>query len=283
MFECTRFTDFIQAHIERTDENRKFYDKNEVKKIAQNCNLRTPIILGKFNSVYEVLFDDLPSRFVLKNTFLSSKNGIYLLEKSGKPNIYNEFLRKKEISLSDIVDDLKALKVDGSTVLIEEFVVGENGANQIPFDYKLYCFNGQVEFILQINRNTSPDSMVFFDKEFNLMGEDLVESDFLIVKKGDPFIPKNNRNLIEVAQFISKYVNRPFVSVDVYTNGQDVYIGELTGGPGGPYYGAAFRFTDKFDLFLGEKMIEGYKSLSWSIPAISRKAPAVSLLKRKND
>lgn len=281
MFECTRFTDFIQAHVEKTDKNRKFYDKNESKKIAQNCSLKTPTVLNKFNSIYDVLFDDLPPRFVLKNTFLSSKNGIYLLEKSGEPNTYREFLREKQISPSDIVNDLKALKVDGSTILIEEFIVGENGENQIPFDYKLYCFNGQVEFILQINRNTSPDSMVFFDKEFNLMDEDLVESDFLIVKKGDPFIPKNNKNLIEVAQLVSKYVNCPFISVDVYTNGQDVYIGELTGSPGGPYYGAAFRFTDKFDLFLGEKMIDGYKSLSWPIPSVSKRAPAFSLLRRK--
>lgn len=281
MLICTRFTDFIQAHVEKTDGNRKFYDKNEVKKIAYKCNLKTPNILGKFNSIYDISLDAFPGEFVLKNTFLSSKNGIYLLKKSSTPNIFSELLRKKEMTWDEIVNDLIKLKVDKSEILIEELIVGENGEGQIPFDYKLYCFDGRVEFILQIDRNTVPDSMVFFDGEFNLIDESLVESDFRIVQKGIPLVPKNNKSLIENAQLISRYSNRPFVSVDVYTNGQDVYIGELTGGPGGPYYGAAFRFTDKFDIFLGEKMINGYNSRAWPIPFISKKAPSVSLLKKK--
>lgn len=273
MFNCERFTDFIQAHVEKTDDNRVFYDKNKTKYFALEAGLNVPGVIASYSSFAEVDFGSLPSRFVLKCTSLSSKKGVYLLKRLDKYK-YFELLRCSDFSIADIQSDLKGLGAENSDLIAEELIVGEQGDEKIPFDYKFYCFEGEVEFILQIDRNVSPESMCFFDGKFCPADELIVSSDYKLIQKGAHVKPKNFLLMLESARALSAVTNRPFVSVDMYTDGHSCYVGELTGGPGGPYYGAAFKLSESFDLLLGSKMISSYMKRGWEIPVISKLAPA---------
>ncbi len=50
--------------------------------------------------------------------------------------------------------------------IVEERVPSLLGAGPIPFDYKFYSFRGEVAMVLQIDRNTRPSKLAFFDGGF---------------------------------------------------------------------------------------------------------------------
>jgi len=70
---------------------------------------------------------------------------------------------------------------------------------------------------------------------------------------GKPIVPRNWPQMEEVAHRIASHMDTSFVCVDVYTNGRDTILGELTSHPGGPYFGTNTRFLPEFDLALGQK------------------------------
>ncbi|MBF8780858.1 hypothetical protein IV505_14135 [Pseudomonas fulva] len=270
---CKYFTDFIQAHAERSDKNRFFIDKLTTREVLTAAGLQTPKQISKFSSVENIDFDELPDPVVLKLTNLSSKAGIYLLYrvKGG----YFEQLSNKLMTQVEVVDDIRRLcKGQKSPVIAEELITGENGVLKIPFDYKIYTFNGKPEFILQINRNPKVDEISFFDGDFEPITDSRATTSEEFSKPGVPIKPGNYREMLDAAKRAANELNRPFISVDMYTTGVDVYIGELTPTPGGPYFGSIFKFSDAFDLYLGSLMIDGYKQRDWSIPEIETTPPA---------
>ncbi|MFF7061223.1 ATP-grasp fold amidoligase family protein [Pseudomonas sp. NPDC008258] len=272
---CTYFTDFIQAHTERSDKNRFFIDKLTTREVLTSAGLHTPSQISKFDSIEAVIFDELPDPVALKLTNLSSKAGIYLLYrvKGG----YFEQLSNKLMTESEIVADIRRLcKGHKSPLIAEELVIGENGPLKIPFDYKIYTFNGNPEFILQIDRNPKIDEICFFDGNFEVITDSRATTTGEFTKLGAPAKPRNYLDMLEAAKKASKEIDRPFISVDMYTTGTDVYIGELTPTPGGPYFGSIFKFSEDFDLYLGGIMIDGYKRREWEIPEIETPPPARS-------
>lgn len=269
------FTDFIQAHIEKSDKNRFFIDKISTRTVLSSAELLTPEQIAQFKSVEEIEFNNLPDPVVLKLTNLSSKIGIYLLYRINGG--YFEQLSKRLMTKEDVIKDLKRLSNgQKSPIIAEQLVVGENGALRIPFDYKIYTFNGKPEFVLQIDRNQKIDEISFFDGEFTPIKDSRATTSEEFSKLGSAAIPKNYLEMLEAAKKAANQIDRPFISVDMYTTGSKVYVGELTPTPGGPYFGAIFRFSDDFDLYLGKLMIEGYQKRGWPIPEIETPPPVRS-------
>ncbi len=71
--QCRYFTDFIQAHTEKSDPNRIFIDKIAAQKFLDSANLKTPTKYFTLKSFDEIDFEKLPDPVVLKLTNLSSK------------------------------------------------------------------------------------------------------------------------------------------------------------------------------------------------------------------
>ncbi|WBU59436.1 ATP-grasp fold amidoligase family protein [Paracoccus albus] len=268
-----RFTDFIQAHIEKTDSHRISIDKEETRRIAAAAGARLPQLYQLARSPNEVDFANLPNAFVIKPTHLCSKKGVFVLFRVR--DRFLDLFSMKLLSETEVIAELtRAIGTQLSSVMVEEFVTGENGQVEIPYDYKLYTFDSGVELIIQFNRNTAPDEICFFNGQFEPLGTDIVRVNENYAIPGRPIVPKQAEQLLMVAQSVQKEIDRPFISVDCYATAADVIVGELTPGPGGPYYDGLFRFSPTLDWQLGGYQIDGYRKRGWDIPMVAGFPPS---------
>jgi hypothetical protein len=279
MREAQRFTEFLQARVEH-GSNPRYYrpNKQAARVIADLCGLRSPAIYGVFPGPDAVAFDGLPERFVLKASNLANKRGVFLLRRE-EGGFHDSFTNKVWDSAA-IIDELtralvKAERLESASIIAEEWVAGENGAGQIPFDYKLYAFSESVELIQQIDRNVSPAQLAFFGPGFTPLREDFVTLG-PTVAPGQHVVPANAAAMLDAAKRVSDHLRMPFIRVDMYTSGKDVYLGELTPGPGGPYTNQ-FRFSPAFDAELGTYWKLALRREGEPIPKIAKDPPTIAL------
>lgn len=100
-----------------------------------------------------------------------------------------------------------------------------------PADYKVYCFQGEPQYILVCvgRENDGHPKFFFFDKDWKLarINKDSIDApdDFSIDK------PSCLEELLQYARKLSKPF--PFVRVDFYVDGEKIYFGEMTFTPSG--------------------------------------------------
>ncbi|MBL8599236.1 MAG: hypothetical protein JNL14_16000 [Devosia sp.] len=276
--EARRFTEFDYAPTP-PGFNEFVPNKEASRAVAEALGLRVPACLGRFGSVADIDLAGMPGRFVLKATNLSSKQGVYLLTVVG-PDAFSDRFTRRTFSTAEIQQHLagKLAKRKGSEnapILAEEWVVGENGADQVPFDYKMYTFDGTVEFVLQTNRNLKPTGLAFFGHGFEPLEEHCVVKVRDNVQRMAPVRPANWQHMLDAASSVSRHLDTPFISVDTYTTGSDVVIGELTPRPGGPYHGM-WQFSDVFDGELGTYYKQAYRRRGLSIPIVTGLPPVLT-------
>lgn len=88
-------------------------------------------------------------------------------------------------------------------------------------------------------------------------------------------VPCNFRQMVTAATKLVRMTRVPFMSVDMFTNGFDFRVGEITLRPGGPFYGESFRLSESTDLEWGRLTRETYKQNRWKIPWVAENSPAV--------
>jgi hypothetical protein len=127
-------------------------------------------------------------------------------------------------------------------VLVETFL-GDEAIS--PPDYKFFCFSGRTEFVMvAFGRYSAGQSRAFMDRDFN-------PAPFTygpIYGQPSPPRPSNYVQMLEIAERISDGFG--FLRVDLYTVGQEIYVGELTCYPGGGYVQAS---PTEYDFLLGRK------------------------------
>lgn len=210
-------------------EYTQMVDKAEAKRYVTDLIGEQYIIptIGVFTRFEDIEFDSLPKRFVIKCTHNSG--GVVVVDDKSKLDINEtkvKFTRMLKSKFYYIGREWPYKNVV-PRIIIEENLQEEGTTEQIN-DYKLMCFNGKVRcsFVCS-NRNAKHGLCVnFYDTEWNPM----------------PFerhYPKNPREIskpsqydkmVELAEKLSK--NIPFVRMDFYQKGEQVYFGELTFYPG---------------------------------------------------
>jgi hypothetical protein len=89
-----------------------------------------------------------------------------LLRRRGA-DVFYDMLQRKEMSGAAIRREQSSIqkisrkhKRDSQRkIIVEEMIIDEFGSELIPFDYKFYTFNGDVKFIVQVDRNSTPPSI----------------------------------------------------------------------------------------------------------------------------
>ena len=277
-----RWTEFISLRMSRKDPAFRRYDKFEVAAIARELGVRSPAILRVFDKPAD--FDDagLPDAFVLKPVAMTGKRGVMVLRRLPDRSGYFDLLGRRRLGRGDIVAEQqrwralwKANRRGPYRLIAQEIVVGENGPDQIPLDYKTYAFNGVVKFIQQIDRNTSPPPLYTFHLgEFSASAyPKYVETDWTKIRRGTPVVPRCRDDLIRTAKAISLALKTPFISVDLYAGIDGPVLGELTSTPGTPYFGGSFRFTPDFDEELGREWLDALDRLGLAAPLFDDAAP----------
>ncbi len=206
-----------------TEKYGKYVDKYEVRRHVKEKVGEKYLndIIGVFDSVSDIKFDNLPKQFVLKGTHGSGYN-IIVKDKS-KLDV-NKTKKKLSQFLSDnyyykfrelIYKDVKP------RILIEKYISEIDSDSLI--DYKFHCFHGEPKYVF-VQRNT-PSNLKkgFYDMSWNkVMPENHIPafSDAEFVK------PDNFDEMIQVATKLSE--GFIFLRVDLYSIGNKIIFGELT-------------------------------------------------------
>ena len=281
--EALRFTEIVYGPAIPGVE-RFLPSKSNSRASAIAAGVRVPAQYATFEGPDAVDFDKLPDRFVLKADNMASMRGVYLLQRRG--GAYYEHFSRRMRTKDWVLDNLRTTlrergKSERSLVHAEEFIVGENGPDEIPYDYKMYTFDGEVEYILQVNRNTQPDQGAFFRRGFAPMEEHLISRRSL--GKGQPVRPRNWEEMLDAAKRIAVSLDVPFIRVDLYTTGAEAVLGELTPRPGGPYYGGQLRFSTEFDVELGTYWRMALRRRGASAPIVTGLPPVLEKIERQQD
>lgn len=140
-------------------------------------------------------------------------------------------------------------------IFAEEFI--KDPINKVPNDYKFYCFNGKVDYLIVCTERDKGTKIDFFDDKFNWLD---IECSKPNNKLHRPQKPKNFEMMIEYAEILSK--DFPQVRVDLYEIDGHVYFGELTF-----FDGAGFDYYEyDTDMWLGKKFdIETIKKSKYYI------------------
>lgn len=253
------FRHYLHMRATKQDMSADFSGRQRVHEVANAIGARIPTIYREHSEPADIDDAGLPDAFVVKPNCMWSTKGVMVLRRRSK-GVFHDILSRKDVTLDKIIDTQLGWKEKWDSqprskpfaTVIEEMVIGENGADQIPYDYKCYTFNGEVRFILQINRNVRPVALAFFLNEFATFNySNHLKTPWKTVQRAEPVIPKCAKQIIEVASAASRYLKTPFVSVDTYASLSGPVIGELTRAPGGPYVGSMFRLKPKLDAEFG--------------------------------
>lgn len=221
-----RFTEKLQwlKLYNQNPDYIKMVDKAQVKDYVKDIIGNEHIIptLGIYNSFDDIDFEILPNEFVLKTTHGS---GSVFVCKDKKTFDYK---KANDLLTSDLHTNYylwgrewpyKFVKPR----IIAERLIGDKNSKFSPTDYKLYCFNGEVKFILicsERNLNNKKSKTRYFDVDFNEFYANNNKFD------GDIDKPKNFEKMKELACKLSK--DMPHVRVDFYEVEDKIYFGELT-------------------------------------------------------
>ena len=92
----------------------------------------------------------------------------------------------------------------------------------VPIDYKLYCFNGKVEYILVATERYAKIKRNFYDTSWN----EVIYFKNQNLNSKSPKKPTRLKEMIHIANDLSSVF--PFVRVDLYEKDNSIIFGELT-------------------------------------------------------
>jgi hypothetical protein len=200
-------------------------------------------LYGVWDDPSALVFDQLPSSFVLKVTSGSGLN--ILCRDKSQLNVestrselaewmrYNEYWDAREWAYKNI----------RPRIICERFLTDERGA--IPDDYKFFCFDGEPRFVQIDTDRFTNHRRDFLDLEWKLLPFRL---DYSSSGREMPR-PGNLEQMISVARALSQ--GFPFVRVDLYAIRERVFFGEMTWYP----EGGLGRFSpDVYDLYIGQAL-----------------------------
>lgn len=179
-------------------------------------------LIGVYDTVDEIPWNDLPNKFVLKcthgsgsNIICKDKHTLGIEEANRKLNQWmksNWYWFGREWCYKDIKP----------SIICEEFIENETGG-QLK-DYKFYCFNGEPKMIQVISeRDNGYYYLDHFDLEWN---------EFNIPRKNhsqNPVVqekPIELNKMIDISRKLSR--NIPFARIDLYNSARGIFFGEIT-------------------------------------------------------
>ncbi len=248
-----RFTEKLQLYKMkyRNPDMLRCTDKYEVRKYIEEKGFGKYLIplIGVYNSVKEIDYSKLPSKFVAKTTdggggnqVLICKDKHTLTEKAFKARLKGWMSARK---VKKQAGREWAYENNYPRRIIIESLIGADNADKGLCDYKFFCFNGKVSFIYGLSDRNVGESVQLgvYDTDFNKLEvsrNDERPQDIPLVK------PTNFNEMKVIAKALSK--DFPHVRVDLYNIEGKIYFGELTFYDGSGY----MTFTpDSFDEEMG--------------------------------
>ena len=232
------FLNFVSEEFYKrgSDLRRLMSDKANAPDLVAGWGLRSAArkhLIRDLNELNEELLGD---RCAFKYGKGWSAKGVYLLERVGK----GRYLDQKSLQVFTLdglrkaqAQVLKYYKHENPYWLIEEFHRGALSNAEIPYDYKIYTFQGIIGFIISVDRNASPPRIAIYDGNLKPF---IVDEDYLCpspnVQQGNHILPKHILEHLWWARELSLKTDSPFVRIDMYDTDKGPAFGEYTFSPG---------------------------------------------------
>lgn len=207
----------------------------------QGCSTILNRLLAVYNSPDEIIWDELPEKFAIKCTHGCGYNIIirnkHKLDLQAIRLQLSEWMREKfgRKSLEPHYDRIIP------RIILEAYI--ETRSGRLPWDYKVFCFNGVAKLIEVCSERDLELRVDFFDLDWNKLSISL-ES---LQREMPPERPDCLSEMLACAEKLARPF--PFVRVDFYDNDGLPVLGELTFTPGS---GMSTRLSDHGLRYLGD-------------------------------
>lgn len=203
----------------------KLADKYEVKKIMSHVLGDKYIVptYGIWNTFEEINFDVLPNEFVLKCTH-DSGSVVICHDKSTFDFNKAKKILKNSLNKNQYLAGREWVYKNIAPRIIAEKLLKNNQDISAINDYKFMVFNGRTEMSFVCTNRFQDLKQTFFDREWKKLPIQMLynQSELPISK------PHNYDLMLEISDKIGKYVNIPFLRVDLYEVNNKIFFSEIT-------------------------------------------------------
>ena len=200
-------------------------DKYAVRSYIEKCGCSELLntLIGAWDRVEDIPWDDLPNQFVLKWNFGAGMNVICCDKtKLDRDETFKQLKKWGKCKYWLPYSEMQ-YKYAPKKIVCETYLNDGNGL--LPQDYKVYCFHGKAKYVmLCVGRELGCPKFYYFDRELKLAklsSDGLNAPEDLKIEN-----PECVEKVFEYAEKLSKPF--PFVRADFYVVGEKVYFGELT-------------------------------------------------------
>ncbi|MCR5460315.1 MAG: carbonic anhydrase [Acetatifactor sp.] len=203
-------------------------------------------LIGKYDSVNDIDWDNLPNQFVIKTTHGSGGNNVVICPDKTKLDV-SALKGTLETSSHPVKTNTAGREWAyyglHPGIIVEELLVNSENPKAGINDYKIFCYNGVAKYVVLDADRYIGHKRNIYDREWNDLR---ILSDCPAVDREIPK-PQNLDELLEVAEKLSE--GFPYVRIDLYDVDSKIYFGELTFYPWSGY--VQFE-PDEWDTIFGE-------------------------------
>lgn len=219
-------------------------DKFRLHEYVRSIGLENimPQIYGKWENAYQIDWDMLPEKFVIKCNHGAKWNIIC----TNKKNLDKKAAEQQLASWLKMDYGQKEFEVHYSyikPVIFAEEYIEPNIDKLMPDDYKIYCFNGKPAFLLVCLEREKELELEWYDFEWNVFDIGAKTNKQKATKT------ESLHKMIEYARQIAEPL--PFVRVDFYNRSGEPVLGELTFTP---MYGMAKYYSKEGNRKIGDML-----------------------------
>ena len=220
-------------------------DKYAVRAYVEERGLGETLtpLLAVYETADDIDFDALPNRFALKANFGAGRN-IICTDKNQLDQVATREKIRQWLGPAHYSESERHYNLIPHKFVCEEFI--DDGTGGFPVDYKFMCIHGKVHCILGVKgREAGHGSYLPYSRDWRPLPEyyrgNSTATELLPC-------PANLDKMIEVAERLAKGIE--LVRVDLYSNGQKIWFGEMTLTPSGCIF---HRWTQKALNVMGEE------------------------------
>jgi len=206
------------------DKEAELYDKLRVKQYLKNLaipDLHIAELYATYKKVNEIDLSKLPDKFVLK-TAHGCNNSYICVDKS----IFNlsEVKKRLKTALNSNPEKMQCEYFSVKTskvILCEEYI--DDHIEKFPLNYNFHCIKGKA-VIISIIRKYDNVAIRYDSVDRNWESLDCCIEE--PISKGTTQKPLNFDKMLQIAEELATPF--PFVRVDLYNSGGEIYFGEFT-------------------------------------------------------
>lgn len=200
-------------------------------------------LIGVWDSVDEINWDELPNKFALKCNHGCGYN--IICDDKSKLNIAEAELKLRTWMASDfsLVNAEPHYSKIPRKIICEKYIENESGKGLLPADYKIHCFHGEPKVVAYYIERDINIKRSFYDVDWNIME---IGKEKHGIKSDKPVCLEE---MLEVSRELSK--DFPYVRMDFYVKNNQPIFGEFTFTPAG---GRADFFSEEGDILLGQML-----------------------------